>query len=299
MRGNRRQRLLKLGLATVVVWLIVSAVVAWKLSSRPRPWFAEPKPTWAGIVIEECRLKTSDGQEIGGWLLPTDEHRAGIVMIHGLGGSRSGLMAKMRRIRMLGYSVLAISAQGHGDSSGDRNDAGYSSRHDVHAAVEFLRQRRPGRPVVMLGESLGSAAAIFDASDSHGAVQGYFLEAPYRDLNTAVWNRVEMRLPPPLSHIGYAGLRLWTPVFVPDAAAIRPIDHITGIPENVPVVIVASEADRHARIGEARELYSRIQSHGRLLVVPDAPHCGVFTRYPERYIEALTQLLEQVEGAPR
>jgi alpha-beta hydrolase superfamily lysophospholipase len=200
---------------------------------------------------------------------------------------------------MLGYSVLAISARAHGDSSGDRNDAGYGSRRDVHVAVEFLRQKRPGRPVVVLGGSLGSAAAIFDANDSRGAVQGYFLEAPYRDLNTAVWNRVEMRLPPPLSYIGYAGLRIWTPVFAPDAAAIRPVQHMGDIPENVPVVIVASEADRNARIEEAQELYSRIQSHCRSLVVPDAPHCGVFAKYPERYISALVQLLEQVEGTGR
>ena len=295
MRLKRWQRLTVFGVATIMAWLIVSAVVAWKLSSRPKPWFAEPKPTWEGVAIEGCRLKTSDGQEIGAWFLPTDEHRTGVVVVHGMGGSRSGMAEKIRRIRMLGYTVLAISARAHGDSSGDRNDAGYSSRHDVHAAVEFLRQNRPRRPVVVLGESLGSAAAIFDANDSRGAVQGYFLEAPYRDLNTAVWNRVEMRLPPPLSHIGYAGLRLWTPVFVSDATAIRPVEHIADIPDNVPVVIVASEADRHARIEEARELYSRIQSHCRLLVVPDAPHCGVFGRYPKRYMEALVQLLEKVE----
>ncbi|MFI5379036.1 MAG: alpha/beta hydrolase [Tepidisphaerales bacterium] len=295
MRISGWRRLAVVGVAVVLAWLIVSAVVAWKLTGRPRPWFAEPAPVWEGIAVEDCRLKTSDGQEIGAWFLPTDEHRTGVVVVHGLGGSRSGSTEKIQRIRLLGYSVLAISARAHGDSSGDRNDAGYSSRRDVHAAVEFLRQKRPGRPVVVLGASLGSVAAIFDASDSRGAVQGYFLEAPYRDLNTAVWNRVEMRLPTPLSHIGYAGLRLWTPVFVSDAAAIRPVERIADIPENVPVVIVASEADRHARIEEARELYSRIQSHGRLVVVPDAPHCGVFGRYPERYMQALARLLEEVE----
>ena len=88
-------------------------------------------------------------------------------------------------------------------------------------------------------------------------------------------------------------------MFAPDAAAIRPVQHMGDIPENVPVVIVASEADRNARIEEAQELYWRIQSHCRLLVVPDAPHCGVFAKYPERYISALVQLLEQVEGTGR
>ena len=90
-----------------------------------------------------------------------------------------------------GCSVLMISHRAHGDSTGEFDDAGYSARRDVYAAVEFLEQRRPGRPVIVDGNSLGSAAAIFAAGELGHRVAAYILESPYQDLKIAVWNRVD------------------------------------------------------------------------------------------------------------
>ncbi len=82
----------------------------------------------------------------------------------------------------------------HGDSSGEFNDIGYSARLDVVAAVEFLERRRPARPILIHGTSLGAAAATFAAEELGHRVHGYVLECPYRDLRTAVWNRAEKAL---------------------------------------------------------------------------------------------------------
>ena len=99
--------------------------------------------------------------------------------------------------------------------TGEIDDAGYSARHDVFAAVDFLERRRPGRPVVIDGNSMGSAAAIFAAEELGHRVAAYILESPYQDLKTAVWNRIDNRLPAGLSHAAYGGLRLVSPLFLP------------------------------------------------------------------------------------
>ena len=57
------------------------------------------------------------------------------------------------------------------------------------AAVEFLERHRPGKPIVVLGASLGAAAAVFASGELAHRVQGYILESPYKDLKTAVRNR--------------------------------------------------------------------------------------------------------------
>ena len=63
------------------------------------------------------------------------------------------------------------------------------------AAVEFLEKRRPGRPLIVSGNSMGSAAAVFAAKELGHRVQGYILESPYQDLKVAVWNRLDNSLP--------------------------------------------------------------------------------------------------------
>ena len=52
---------------------------------------------------------------------------------------------------------------------------------------------------------MGSAAAVFAAGELGHRVHGYILESPYQDLKVAVWNRVNVALPPVLSHAAYAG----------------------------------------------------------------------------------------------
>ena len=121
-----------------------------------------------------------------------------------------------------GYAVLMISLRAHGDSSGDYHDVGFRLRRDVWAAVEFLEARRPGRPIVVMGTSMGAAAAVFAASELGHRVQGYILESPYQDLKTAAWNRTDVYLPPVLSHAAYLGLRAVGPLFSPTWMRFHP-----------------------------------------------------------------------------
>ena len=89
------------------------------------------------------------------------------------------------------FTVLAISLRAHGDSTGEVNDIGWSGRHDVVAAVGFLGKEFPERPVFIVGRSMGAAAAVFAAEELKTDVAGYFLEQPYKDLKSAVWNRLQ------------------------------------------------------------------------------------------------------------
>jgi uncharacterized protein len=122
-----------------------------------------------------------------------------------------------------------ISFRAHGDSTGEINDIGYSARHDVIAAVAFLEQRRPGKPILVHGTSLGSAAAAFASGELAGRVRGYVLECPYRDVKSAVWNRTREYLPPVLDVIAYAGLRLVAPLVLPDLDQMAPVFAVGGV----------------------------------------------------------------------
>jgi uncharacterized protein len=193
--------------------------------------------------------------------------------------------------------VLAITFRAHGDSTGEVNDVGWSGRHDVVAAVGFLRKEFPQRPIFIVGRSMGAAAAIFAADELKTEVAGYFLEQPYKDLASAVWNRLQNHLPPVLDSVAYCGMRLWAPAFLPvDPDRISPYNHIAAIPPSVPVVLITGSADRDARPDEVRAMASRVRSGAKLVFFAGAGHEDLNRRDPKLYRASLMELLQSRVG---
>jgi alpha-beta hydrolase superfamily lysophospholipase len=298
IRSRRLQRwLLALG-AGVLLWLAISVLIAHKLTRRRRAPFPEPAPRVAWGAFEDGRLETSDGQELGAWFLRGDDTAPSVLLLHGNGGSRTKCLNRAELYANRGYSVLLISLRAHGDSSGDFNDIGYSARHDVIRAVEYLEQQRPGRPVLIHGTSMGAAAALFAAADLGDRVRAYVLESLYRDLRTAVWNRVDNALPPLLDSLAYGGLSLVAPLILPEIDRISPIEAIGNIPEHVPILMLAGEEDRRARPEEAIALQRRARDHCQLILFERTDHLRFLDTQPERYRKEVLGFVERVFTPP-
>lgn len=297
----RKKKLLAIGvIVALIVWLAASALVAWGFTRRMGNPYAEPPPNIAGAIAESVRLKTCDNEEIGGWLVRGDADKGCVLLLHGNGGSRGQMLPVMRWLAEAGYNVMAISFRAHGDSTGDVNDIGWSARHDVTAAVAFLRHEYPERPVFVVGRSKGAAAAIFAADELKEDVAGYFLEQPYKDLKSAVWSRLQNHLPPVLDWVAYGGLRLWAPVFFSvDPNQVSPYDHIASIPSSVPVVIITGSADRHARLDDVKAVAGRVQSGAKLVVFEGAAHEALDRNNPKLYRASLLELLGKVGRVSR
>lgn len=271
------------GLA-VILWLFTSWLVVETLTQRATLVHAEPPPEIDWGQIQSIRLKTEDAQEIGGWHIPGRKDLPAVLLLHGNGGSRSACLEQAEWMAKAGYTVLLITHRAHGDSTGDFNDLGFSARHDAIAAISYLEKICPGRPVIW-GRSLGSAAALFAASELGNRVSGYVLECPYRDLRTAVKNRVRKHLPPPLSWVAYAGLSLTAPLVLGDVDRISPLVASGGVPKEMPVLLLAGGKDRSALPTEAIEIADRIGSRAQVVVFEEAGHLELFRTEPNRYRE--------------
>jgi pimeloyl-ACP methyl ester carboxylesterase len=296
---TRRRLKWSLGLAAalVVVWLLASYVAAYVLTRRQRPVFPEPAPAVAWGRLEGLRLTTRDGQTIGAWFAPGSEDRPAVVLLHGNGCCRGSLLRQAELLAAERYPVLMLTLRAHGDSTGDVNDFGYSARYDVMAAVDWLQERRPGRPVVLFGNSLGAAAAAFAAAELQERVAGCILDCPYRDLRTAVRNRTAIYLPPVADWIAYQGLDAVAPLVLPDVAKIAPLEAVGKIPPTVPLLILAGGADREATPDEARVLFERARDHGRLVMFEGATHSKLLDADPDLYRRSVLGLLESVSRA--
>lgn len=295
--GSRRRltRGLRGAAVAVALWLLVSWAAAYRLTRRPHPMRAEPAPAAAWGAFESHRIKTRDGHELGAWLVRGKPGGASVLLLHGNGGSRWNCLGRAETLAAEGCTVLLVSLRAHGDSTGDYNDIGFGARHDVVAAVGFLERLRPGKPILIHGTSLGAAAATFASGELARRVHGYILESPYRDLKTAVWNRVEDALPPVLDRVAYGGLLVVAPLVFADLGKIAPVEAVAGIPDGVPVLILAGGRDRKARPEEARALFERMKSHATLSVFADADHLRFPTADPERYRREVAGFVRRVE----
>jgi pimeloyl-ACP methyl ester carboxylesterase len=268
-----RRRLLRATAAGVVLWLAASWLVADQMTRRAYRVRPEPAPAVAWGKLREVRLITADGQELGAWFVAGRADRPPVLLLHGNGGSRADCLDLAEWLAGLGHPVLLVTLRAHGDSTGERNDFGYSARHDVVAAVAWLEQNCPGRPVVW-GRSLGAAAALFAAGELGGRAGGYVLECVYRDLRTAVRNRTRLHLFPPLDRVAYTGLALTAPLVLDDVDRISPLDAAAGIPKDVPVLLLAGAADRHATPAESAAIAERIGPRAEVVVFDGAGHLG-------------------------
>jgi alpha-beta hydrolase superfamily lysophospholipase len=115
--------------------------------------------------------------------------RAHVVFIHGLGEHRRALPYPpfYEALAARGYGVLAYDLRGHGVSQGARlyaRDFGVLA-DDAARAIALAADEADGRPVFVIGGSLGGLIALACALDPHDSLAGIIAGAPALDANGA------------------------------------------------------------------------------------------------------------------
>jgi pimeloyl-ACP methyl ester carboxylesterase len=297
--GNRRRTLRRrAGFALILIaigWAGSTLAVTWALTHRFAPERAETPRDIGDAPRTDLTLKTADGETLGAWLFEGRPDRPSAIVMHGNNGCRSHCRSTIEMLARQGCAVLAVSLRAHGDSTGSVNDIGWSARRDIVAAVELLEDRFPGRPIVVCGRSMSSAAAIFAARELGARVDGYWLEQPYNSLETAAWRRLQQQLPPVFDLAAYAGMKLWSSVLLPvSLAEIAPASCICDVPENCPLVILSGDADGNLPLADVEEVVNNVRDRARLVVFKGAGHHDMPETNPDLYEQELAAFLAEV-----
>jgi alpha-beta hydrolase superfamily lysophospholipase len=146
--------------------------------------------------------------------LPGGDVEAVILALHGFGDYSNAFAMPAALWAERGIATYAFDQRGFGGAPGRGLWAGEGQlAADAVTASRLLRLAYPGRPLYLLGESMGGAVAVLATTDAIGAVSagptgvpvagpdGVILSAP------AVWGRVTMDLLPRLAL--FAGVRLF------------------------------------------------------------------------------------------
>ncbi len=262
-----------LALGALTTWLVGSMLMA------PCPRVIDEAP--AGFPVEEVEFVSETGSKLRGWFAEGKPGRASVVLLHGLRGDRRAMVKRARILSRAGMATLMLDLQGHGESEGDQLTFGHLESQDARAAVTYLRTRRPGMPVGLIGSSLGGAAALLGGPVAADAL---VLEMVYPTLLEAVRNRVGM-------FVGDWGASLLTPLLTVqcrwrlgfDAATIRPIDALAKL--RAPVLIIGGELDLRTPPAETQRMYDAAKEPKGLWMVPGARHEDICALVPDAYAE--------------
>lgn len=139
------------------VWLIAPAVAATHVPATT----VTTTPAQVGLDYESVSLTTSDDVRLATWYVPS-RNRAGVVLLHGAGSTRSKVLDQARVLARAGYGVVLIDARGHGESTGTAMDFGWHGNLDTAAGVDFLSARPEidSDKIGVIGFSMGGEEAI-------------------------------------------------------------------------------------------------------------------------------------------
>jgi uncharacterized protein len=157
-----RRLLLAAGGLLGFVWVVFPLSLAYVGTHVAR---AEVHTPNLGTAHETVTLHTSDGLDLAGWYIPS-QNGAAVIVYPGRGTAQKHARYLSRR----GYGVLLFDRRGEGASEGDPHGHGWTFDEDIKAGVAFLEQRadvEPGR-IGGLGLSVGGEMMLQTAADTKG-----------------------------------------------------------------------------------------------------------------------------------
>jgi alpha-beta hydrolase superfamily lysophospholipase len=240
------------------------------------------------LAVEPVAFPSKSGAIIHGWLLESKTNHAVVVLQHGIHGSRKELVERARFLSEAGYAVLMFDFQAHGESIGSHITFGYLESRDSQAAVAFAKARFPGKPLAVIGLSLGAASAAL--AEPPLDVQALVLEMMYPTVVEAAKDRIAMRLGPPgrlLSPLLTAQLKWRVGCTTDDLRPIVSVGKIT-----VPKLFIAGTEDRDTTLAESKEIFARAAEPKNFVTFEGARHEDLLAFAPDRYTKTILEFLE-------
>jgi alpha-beta hydrolase superfamily lysophospholipase len=280
---NQRHWILRLGLAVLVLGLIASWVEGGMLCAPTN----HPVSLPTDLAVEPVTFLSASGATIRGWIAEGPTNLGVVILQHGVRADKSTLVARAKFLKQAGYAVLLFDFQAHGESLADKITFGYLEGRDSQAAVGFVKNRFPGKPIAIIGISLGAAAAAL--ADPPLEVQALVLEMMYPTIELATKDRIEIRL-------GAAG-RWLSPLLttqIPLRAGckpdeLRPIVQVARI--TVPKLFIAGTADRDTKFSEAQDLFATAAEPKQFLPMTGAAHQDLHDFAPDQYEKTVLEFL--------
>jgi uncharacterized protein len=252
-----------------------------------------------GAVREGLELPAPDGVKLRGWKVrPCSPNGDWVLLFHGVGDSRFGVLPYAEMLLRNGYGVVMMDERAQGESEGRFATYGWLERTDTHAVAETLISSEYVHCLFALGESLGASIALQSAA-TEPRIAGVVAESPFRNLQEVSYDYVAFKRSPWLgktllrsvAYIALSTARLESGI---------PTDRIS--PERsvaqraFPILLICGRNDRSIPLRHSEAVYRAAAGPKELWVVPGAGHSGAIGTAPTEFQR---RVLEFYEGLHR
>ena len=265
----------------LAAWCIGGALVA------PANRIVGEPPT--DFPATSVQIESASGTKLAGWHLPVANSNATAILLHPIRGDRRSMLSRAKLLHQHGYSTLLIDLQSHGESMGDNITIGHLEKHDVHAAVEYVRAYDSNQKIAIVGWSLGGAATVL----ANPEVDVIVLESVYPTVKEAVHNRIQMRAG--FLHHVIAPLLLvqLRPRLGVSADELQPISELRHI--QCPILIATGDRDQHTTLQESKQMFDAANEPKKYVVFEGAAHVDLLafdsSKYESRIIAYVNQMM--------
>ncbi len=230
-------------------------------------------PDQLGFDYQDIYLETNDTLTLHGWLLPAKgETKGSVYFLHGNAENISTHVQSVYWLPEMGYQVFLLDYRGFGLSEGKPNLSG--ALEDIKTGFNWLVKQESisGKPVFLLGQSLGASMAIYFAATDHNAqnhLAGVISDAAftrYRDM---------------ARHVADQAWITWLLQYPVSWSIVRqydPVDYVAFI-SPIPLLIIHSRDDEiipfeyfNVLFDVAAEPKTQVETKGRHGMTFNDPH---------------------------
>jgi pimeloyl-ACP methyl ester carboxylesterase len=280
-------------------------------ASRPEWRRLTRAPGDFDLMADTVSFTTADSLRLRAWWIPaTGRAPATVVLAHGSGSNRSGMLSRAAFLVRAGFNVLDVDLRAHGESEGPFMTPGWREADDIRAAVAWLRARDSTTPILVLGHSYGAVAALHAGRDPDLAA--VIADAPFKSYDAMMKNaRAAMKGDPRVTRsqrIGMAlvdvpGLRQFVGWSMRRRGVVVPADSAPAtfavMRLRTSVLFIAGEKDPIAPAADIRLLHdSARSSHKGFVELPGATH-RTFGDAPKEYERAVLDFVRDVLARQR
>ena len=250
-----------------------------------------PITTAPAFPYQTFHVTTDDGLKLEGWYVPKDSAKGTVILFHGHGSNRGGVLTEANNFHNFGYNVCMVDFRAHGNSEGNICTIGFREAADVKATYDFIVAKGE-KNIILWGISLG-AATISRAMANYDGIKPskVILEMSFGSLPDAVKGRLRtMHLPAqPLATLltfwGGAEQGFW-------AFNHKPTEYVKSI--TVPALVQWGKNDLRVSESETNEIFTNLASPQKQLVVYDnSGHQSLAKNEPEKWNTSIQQFLEK------
>jgi alpha-beta hydrolase superfamily lysophospholipase len=136
-------------------------------------------------------LKTKDSLKLEAWYITDDSSKGTVLLFHGHGGNKSGVIKEAEAFNKMGYNTLLLDFRAHGGSEGNTCTIGYDETEDIKLAYDYIKSKGE-KNIVLWGISMGASAITKAVKDYQLEPQKVILEMPFGTIKDAVKGRLKI-----------------------------------------------------------------------------------------------------------